>query len=232
MLRKLSLYGTVVLTACLAVAPAWAGGRPDDSSRNWFGEVSAGWAFASGKTADVVDDDWTASAGVMYWPSNWPIGLVFETAYTEFNLSSSALNAINDAIESDPNNDGSITGGGVDYWQFSLNGVWSLGGSKSDGLYLTGGVGMYDVGAEVTQDGLVYYPPFCDPWYWWCYPGGVGPGTFVVGSTSSTEFGWNLGAGYSFNTYNGSVFIEARYHQIQWGEENIEFIPLTIGFRF
>ncbi len=232
MSRTISKACAVLAATSLAIAPAWAGGRPDDQSRDWFGHIGAGWAFPQGDTGDVLDDDWTFSGGALYWPSDWPIGLSIEGAYTDFDLSSSALSAINDAIDQDPNNDGNISGGGVDYWQLGLNGIWSLSGSNGSGLYLTGGVGWYHVGGEVTQDGLVYYPPVCDPWFWWCYPGGVGPGTFVVGSTSADEFGWNLGAGYSFNTYNGQIFIEAKYHQIQFERENIEFIPLTIGFRW
>ena len=112
-----------------------------------------------------------------------------------------------------------------------INRHWP-GKSTSSGLYLTGGVGYYHVSGEVTQDGLVYYPPVCDPWFWWCYPGGAGPGTVIVGEQSADEFGWSLGAGHSFPTYSGQVFIEAKYSQIQFGEENIEFIPLAIGFRW
>jgi len=227
------LVGCVVLAAAsLVVTPAWAGGRPDSSSRNWFGHIGAGWAFAQGDAADVLEDDWTLSGGAMYWPSDWPIGLSIEGAYTDFDLSNSALNAINDAINQDPNNDGNISGGSADYWQLAVNGVWSIGGNSDNGLYLTGGVGWYHVGGEVTQNGLVYYPPVCDPWFWWCYPGGVGPGTFIVGRVSSDEVGWNLVAGYSFEVTSGQVFIEAKYHQIQWENENIDFIPVTIGFRW
>jgi hypothetical protein len=97
------------------------------------------------------------------------------------DLSNQSIRAINEAIDDDPNNDGQITGGDFESWQFGLNGVWSLGASKSDGLYLTGGVSWNDVTGRVTETGLVYYPPVCDPFYWWCYPGGVGPGNVVVG---------------------------------------------------
>ena len=59
------------------------------------------------------------------------------------------------------------------------------------------------------------------------------PGTIVVGKRSENEFGWNVGAGYSFDTWSGGkVFIEARYQQIQFGRENLEYIPLTVGYRW
>lgn len=222
----------LALLITLVAAPTLAGGRPDNGSRDWFGHFGAGWSFANGTTADVVDDDWTLSGGAMYWPSDWPIGLSIELAYTDFDLSNSAIQRINDAIDQDPMNNGSVSGGGVDYWQLGLNGIWSLGQDRSRGLYLTGGIGWYSVTGQVEDVGLVYYPPICDPWFWWCYPGGVGPGTFIVGKRSTDEFGWNLGAGYSFDTNSGQVYVEAKYTQIQWGDENIEYIPLTIGFRW
>ena len=231
MLRTGFRFSAILAAVTLLSAPAWAGGRPNDSLRSWFGHIAGGWAFPSGDTGDVIDDDWTINGGAMYWPSDWPVGIVVDGSWVEFDLTRSAINAINDAISQDPNNDGSISGGGADAWSLSVNGIWGPG-SASDGFYLTGGAGWYHVGAEVTQDGLVYYPPVCDPWFWWCYPGGVGPGTFIVGSVSSDEFGWNLGAGYSFDTASGQVFIEAKFHQIQWEDQNIEYIPLTIGFRW
>lgn len=232
MLHAFSRYCAGLAVAALFAAPAWAGGRPDASSRDWFGHIEAGWAFASGDTADVVDDDWTFAGGAMYWPSDWPIGVALDVAYTDFNLSSSAVQSINDAIDQDPNNDGDIVGGGVDYWQLALNGIWSLGADTASGFYLTGGLGWYHVEAQVEQFGLVYYPPICDPWFWWCYPGGVGPGTFIAGSQSTDEFGWNLGVGFSFDVTSGQVFVEAKYHQIRWSQKDIEFIPVTIGFRW
>ena len=60
--------------------------------------------------------------------------------------------------------------------------------------------GLYSLDGELTNTGLVYYPPICDPWYWWCIPGGVGPGEIVQASKSVTEFGFNGGIGLTFET--------------------------------
>ena len=232
-MRKLnSKHVAIVAALCLVSSSALAGGRPDGSSRDWFGFISGGYAFADGKLGDIVDDDWTIGGGAMYWPSEWPVGISIEAAWVDFDFSNAALNALNDAIDADPNNSGSVTGGGAQTWQLGVNGTWSLGEASANGFYLTGGVGWYHVDASLTQDGLVYYPPVCSPWYWWCLPGGVGPGTFLVGSETSDNFGWNLGLGYSFRTSSGQVFVEAKYVQIQTSNENSEYIPLTIGFRW
>jgi opacity protein-like surface antigen len=210
-----------------------AGGRPDNSNRSWFGHVDVGYAFANGDSSDFLDDDWTIGGGAIYWPSDWPVGLSFDVNYWQMDLSSAALDRINDLVDQDPDNDGEITGGDVEVWQFGLNAIWSLGPEPTNGFYLTGGINYNDVTGRITETGLVYYPPICDPWYWWwCIPGGVGPGNIVVGKQSTEEFGWNIGAGYSFDMRSGQFFIEARYQQIHVGDDNLEYIPLTFGFRW
>lgn len=214
-------------------ADAYAGGRPDSSNRSWFGHIDGGYAFATGDTADFLDDDWSIGGGAIYWPSDWPIGIAFDLNYWQMDLSGSAIDRINEIIDQDPNNEGDITGGDVEAWQFGVNAIWSLGPDTASGFYLTGGISYNDLTGRITETGLVYYPPICDPWYWWwCVPGGVGPGNIVVGKQSSEEFGWNLGAGYSFDTRSGQFFIEARYQQIDVGEESLEYIPLMFGFRW
>jgi opacity protein-like surface antigen len=234
MARK--LLTSFIATALLAafVSPANAGGRPDGTSRSWFGQIGTGWAFPTGDSGDFLDDDWTIGGGAMYWPSDWAIGIALDVNYAEFDLSSQAISDINDIINQDPANEGQITGGSVENWQFALSGIWSLGPQTDSGLYLTGGISWNRLTGRVTDTGLVYYPPICDPWYWWwCIPGGVGPGTIIVGKRDSDEFGWNIGAGYSWKTMSGGkIFVEARYQQITVGDDNLDYIPLTVGYRF
>lgn len=230
--KTLTLVSAFILFATAATS-ASAGGRPDGSSRAWFGQIGTGWAFPTGDSGDFLDDDWTFGGGAMYWPSDWPIGVGLDVNYAKYDLSSKAIGQINDLIDQDPANDGEITGGDVENWQFALNGIWSLGPQTDSGLYLTGGISWNRISGRVTNTGLVYYPPICDPWFWWCVPGGIGPGTIVRGKLDTDEFGWNVGAGYSFDTGSGGkIFIEARYQQVQIGDENLEYIPLTVGYRW
>ena len=93
---KLSL---VLLAGSFLSATASAGGRPDGSSRSWFGQINTGWAFANGDSGDFLDDDWTLGAGAMYWPSDWPVGIGFDVNYWKTDLSSNAIRAINDLID-------------------------------------------------------------------------------------------------------------------------------------
>jgi opacity protein-like surface antigen len=221
-----------LLMTCTLGELAHAGGRPDSSNRDWFGQWNGGWNFASGDAGDALDDGWSLGGGALYWPSESPIGLSLEANYWRMDLSNSAIRRINDAINQDPNNDGEITGGDVENWRFAVNGIWSLGSDTSRGLYLTGGISYNNVSGVVTETGLVYYPPVCDPWLWWCSPGGVGPGQIIAGKRSEQEFGWNVGAGYSFETDIGQVYMELRYEQISFGDSDIEYIPLTVGVRW
>ena len=230
--RLLTSFIAIAFFAAL-VSPAHAGGRPDGSSRAWFGQINTGWGFPTGDSGDFLKDDWIFGGGAMYWPSDWPIGIGLDVNYSKFDLSSRAIGDINDLINQDPGNDGEVTGGDVENWQFALKGVWSLGPKTDSGFYLTGGISWNSVTGLVTNTGLVYYPPICDPFFWWCRPGGIGPGTVIVGKQDADEFGWNVGAGYSFDTgYGGKVFVEARYEQVQFEGENLEYIPLTVGYRW
>ncbi|MEJ2299254.1 MAG: hypothetical protein P8X94_12290, partial [Woeseiaceae bacterium] len=61
---------SALISLTLVSIQAHAGGRPDSSSRNWFGHISGGYAFASGDTSDAVDDDWTIGGGALYWPAS------------------------------------------------------------------------------------------------------------------------------------------------------------------
>src|SRR5690606_25757583 len=172
--------GIVLSVTCLlTAATAWAGGRPNDSARSWFGDVSVGWAFPQSDADDILDDDWTLGGGVLYWPSDWPVGIQGEVTWAKFDFSGEATDAINEAIEQDPQNGGQIDDGDVEVWQVAVNAIWSPGNSDS-GFYVVGGVTANFIDATVTNTQLVYFPPICDPWYWWwCVPGGVGPGSVV-----------------------------------------------------
>jgi len=225
--------GIVLSVTCLlTAATAWAGGRPNDSARSWFGDVSVGWAFPQSDADDILDDDWTLGGGVLYWPSDWPVGIQGEVTWAKFDFSGEAIDAINEAIEQDPQNGGQIDDGDVEVWQVAVNAIWSPGNSDS-GFYVVGGVTANFIDATVTNTQLVYFPPICDPWYWWwCVPGGVGPGSVVQGSDSSTEYGLNAGFGYDFPAGDGKFFVEARYHYVTTDSDDFYFVPISIGYRW
>jgi opacity protein-like surface antigen len=110
--------------------------------------------------------------------------------------------------------------------------------------YFVVGPGVYYRKVEATTPSVGYIPPYCDPWWGWCYPGGLVPVDKVLGSESMTSFGMNFGAGVSFPMGDSaSFYIEARYHYIwgsdvtdssgkSYGKANGQFFPITGGIRF
>ena len=49
---------------------------------------------------------------------------------------------------------------------------------------------------------------------------------------SSTDFGFNVGAGFDFKLGGATLFAEARFHTIMTEGNNAKVIPITVGFRF
>lgn len=230
---------TVMLLAVLLLASGSlsAGGRPNKDYKDWFGHFGGGWSMIQGDASDILDDEWYFNGGATYWPTDWAIGIDLDLSWSNYEFSREAINAINTAIDSDPIGalGGDVTGGDVDIWGFTLNGQWSpMKKEGGAGFYITAGVGGYYLDGRLTDTGLVYYPPYCDPWYWWCVPGGYGQGDYIVASEASTKFGYNGGVGLTFEVGSGGqLVIEARYHTIDtYQGTSTDFVPLTIGYRW
>ena len=218
------------LALVCALSPVEAGARPD-KAKNIFGHLATGWLVPEGDFGDIVDDEWYFDGGVLLWPEDWPLGVNLDLAYTDTDIKSSVIAAINNALMG--MGGGSVTGGDVKIWSLSANGVWGPDTSGTVGFYLTAGVGVNYTEGRLTDTGLVYYPPVCDPWFWWCSPGGVGPGTFVVAKKDTTDFSWNAGVGVTFEMSSGSqLFIEARYETVEMSPQATEYIPIVVGFRW
>ena len=110
--------------------------------------------------------------------------------------------------------------------------------------YVVAGAGVYWRPVTVTTPGAGYVPPYCDPWFYWCWPGGLVPVDYILAEENSTDFGIDVGGGVDFGlTESTSFYVEARYHYI-WGPElknsagesqgkaNGQFLPITFGLRF
>jgi opacity protein-like surface antigen len=110
--------------------------------------------------------------------------------------------------------------------------------------YVVAGAGVYFRPVTVTTPGAGWVPPYCDPWWYVCWPGGFVPVDYILAEETSTDFGIDFGGGVNFGLTDAvSVYVEARYHYI-WGPElinsagesqgkaNGQFLPITFGFRF
>ncbi len=109
--------------------------------------------------------------------------------------------------------------------------------------YGLAGVGVYYRPVNVTTPQAGYVPPYCDPWWYYCYPGGLVEVDQVIASRSQTNFGMDFGAGVNIKIGESSAFyLEFRYHYV-WGKELTltdgtkqsstgQYIPLVFGFKF
>ena len=110
--------------------------------------------------------------------------------------------------------------------------------------YFLAGPGVYYRSANVTTPGVGWIPPYCDPWWYYCYPGGFVPVDQVVGSRSETDFGINFGAGVNvkLGESNTQFYVEFRYHYV-WGKtydlpdgttqsSTGQYLPILFGFKF
>lgn len=69
-------------------------------------------------------------------------------------------------------------------------------------IYLIGGVGMYNSKASVS------------------------------GSPSSTDLGFNVGAGVNIPLTGFGTYLEARFHHVPVENGNFQFVPITFGIKF
>jgi opacity protein-like surface antigen len=230
MKRKLGILVCVVFVVGILSAGSTEAARPDKSWKNWFGHFSAGYVVAQGDFGDIVDDTWTVSGGATWWPGK--VGIDLELGWTDFSVSNDTIRAINDLIESDPGNTGRVDDGSSTIWSLTTNAIWGPDTGGKVGFYLTGGVGAYWINNRLTSRGLAYYPPICDPWFWWCRPGGVGPANFVEAEDSSTNFGYNAGIGLNVEMASGSqLYFEVKYHSVDT-KENTAYVPIQVGYRW
>jgi opacity protein-like surface antigen len=130
-------------------------------------------------------------------------------------------------------------------------GVANLIVQKPDGKvrpYGLAGMGVYYRPVKVTTPGVGFVPGYCDPYWYYCSPGGWVEVENILGERSSTDFGMDVGGGVNF----GVIYAEIRYHYV-WGPEvevlapvqplpgattpesrkaNGQFLATTFGVRF
>lgn len=183
--------------------------------------VEGGLNVPTGSDGDLLSTGWNFGFGVVYRPPESMFGVRFDVNYWTNNVSAHGVYEAAGASRLD------ISGGWVDGWSGVLDGELHHAFSDSTYGYALAGIGAYYVKTQLTEVGYGYV---CNPWWYYCYPG---VGDVVVASNSSTHFGWNLGVGIGFHMSGGSsLFVEARYVQIDTPHPEMKYIPIVIGVRF
>jgi len=117
-------------------------------------------------------------------------------------------------------------------WSMTLNGVIRFRPGTDMRPWITGGFGYYKRNLQITQNALVYWPPFWDPWWGWV-DGGWGPGEAISGERETSTIGYNVGAGIDFEIEGGaSLYIDVRYHYAPMDGTDMQVIPVTFGVRW
>jgi len=201
----------------------------------------AGPIVPSGDVGDNFDVGFTVPVGVGYrFTKNFEFQ--FEYMFADMNGPSARVPNL------DPDNPGDVlleTNHTINSGTFNL--VFRTPPDNRVGAYVIGGPGFYHRSVDLTTPDVGVIS-VCNPWWWVCYPVAV-PVDRVIGSRSSTDFGFNVGGGVTF----GNFFVEVRYHYVRGPEfdvpENLpgpggpggrtgrirakgSYLPINFGLRF
>jgi opacity protein-like surface antigen len=216
--RKLSVFVICSLTVLLSTS-AWAG-RPDKNWKSWFGHFAGGYTSVTGDASQTIDNGWNLNGGATYWPESWPVGLDLELAYNDLDFTDEALEGFENF------NSNTVT-----VWSTTADVMWGPKPGGTVNVYLMGGVGVYRVHGQLGE--ATWVPGYiCPPYSWLCVPGAI-PGTSIFYDETQTKFGYNFGAGITFEVGLGSqIYIEAKYHRAETDPVKLEYIPIVLGYRW
>ncbi len=195
-------------------------------------------------TSDVgehFDTGITAPIGVTFNFSE-NLGLQFEYMYGRMGGPSTTVPNIDPGFDGGPEN--LLLESHHSMHTGTFNVIFKTPARGAVGGYVMGGPGFYHRSVTVTTPdvGVIRV---CNPWWYICTPVAV-PVDRILGSRSSTDFGFNVGGGVTF----GNFYVEIRYHYSRGPEVDVpvnlpeataeagmvkatgHYIPINFGFRF
>jgi opacity protein-like surface antigen len=204
-------------------------------------DIGAGALMPSGDIADRFDTGFAIPIGVT-WNASQAFGIQFQYLYGWMGGPDRTINSTvpGNSILLESNHQ--MHAG-------TFNAVFRIP-TESVSAYVLAGPGFYHRSVDITTPS-VGFATYCDPWWYVCYPVAVSVDQ-LVGSRSSTDFGFNVGGGVTF----GKFYIEVRYHYSQGPEFTVpagvpnpppgskpitgggtfkasgHYIPITAGFKF
>jgi len=222
-------FASVVLLA----APAFAQGHPVEFN------AGLGVTFPVSDLKNDFDAGWNGEFGVTFF-ANRGVGLQAEYGYHHMNGPERTFPDLT------PGSNGSVlieSNHHMHIGTFDL--IVQSHGRGAVGGYFLAGPGVYQRTIELTTPSVGFIT-VCDPYWLVCYPTAVSTDA-VVGSRSSTDFGLNFGGGITFG-HQSKFYLEFRYHYV-WGPKvtpvgtaggsttsttstNVQYFPITFGFRF
>ncbi len=173
------------------------------------GTVSGGISFPTGNTSDLLNAGWRFGLGVTWFPSPAvPLGVRLEGSYSWFGS--------HDHYYYGNYYDRSST----DLYGADLDLELNLMHDNRSRLYLVGGLGEYRATSYRNQ----YAGSTCG--FYYCAPG-------YLSATTDWHGAWNAGLGWEFAVSpDSALYVEARYMQVNPSEIHLDFVPVTVGYRF
>jgi len=225
----------VFVAALIAASPASA----QDKKINW--NIGGGYTFSTGETRNHLGDGYNVNFGLTYNVSP-VVGIQAEYSFNGLGSKQVNIPVAVQPIVGTTNPSPFYADMNMQFWDFNL-----IFKPKMDGKahpYFVAGAGIYSRPVKVTTPAVGYVPVYCDPFWYYCSPGGFVAVDKIVGSRSSTDLGIDFGAGVNYQMSDrASIYFEARYHYI-WGpsftdpttkttqKANGQFFPITVGIRF
>jgi opacity protein-like surface antigen len=225
----------------LAASPARA--QNPDQRVNW--ELGAGYTWTLSDAGEVFGDGYNFNFGVTFETAK---AIDIEGLYSFNGLGGRDFTLPVSPFLGAPGVDTPFTAD-MNMQYGTVSGVFGLPRGNKVRPYGLTGVGVYYRPVTITTPALGFVPGFCDPWLFYCAPGGFVEVDEVVADRSSTDFGMVFGGGVNFTIGDDTTaVVELRYHYI-WGPEintgavqtltgtneinaNGQFLPITFGIRF
>jgi opacity protein-like surface antigen len=193
-------------------------------------QVGGGAIVPAGAITDRFETGWQLAGGVGWKLVHETLAIRLDYDYSRERLIGGALSA-------------GFVNGEHQIHSLEADLEWTVTPGSPDPVYLLAGPGVYLQQTSITN--LRDYtpgPPICVPWLQVCSPGPVSPEE-ILGSRSSTNLGFNLGAGVDIPIHGRvAAFVEVRWRFV-WGSAyglpggsehraTGNYFPLTLGVRF
>ena len=202
-----------------ATSPAAKQDSPRAPGSFYIG-LGAGASMPSGEFRNDYRNGWNASVPIGWKPANSPLGMRFDLAYSKWG---------GETVEGVKLQSAAVCDGMLDA-TFDM----PFGTNKTSAFYVVGGGGLH------------YFPKYGGESYSVTTPGDTTKAKPPVGgypqvnsaatsdeTSSTTRFGLNGGAGFSFALpQRSSLFIETRYVTVFTKDERTNYYPLIGGIRW
>jgi len=192
-------------------------------------QVGGGVTLPAGSITQRFETGWHLTGGAG-WSFNEHLGLRLDYTHSRERLVGTALPQ-------------AFVGGQHRVDSLELDVRWRLGPAAPARVELLAGPGLFRRRTEISSvSDYVPGPSVCDPWLQVCAEGPVSTDG-ILGSRSSTDPGFNLGAAVDIPIWRSArLFIELRWRFV-WGDvyglpgepsvrSNSSYFPLSFGLRF